>query len=1066
MSDKPMTGKDVLKRIAPIAITLVLIVLIAIVITSVKGCSNKTPTIDNAEDTYLELGDLKITNDRLYTYLKQEYGLAELNRLVDEYLYAEDIAKVDSAKLDAFIIENIFGEDGLKSDDGEAKKATNKETWEDLINSLLMNNLIKQSEVTEDAKDPYNTTSKVWDVVRSYYKLQYARREWAKNAYVEKLRAERKEASKEGLFDEEDFEEYYEANYSETATVIIIPFTSEEAAYKAMNNAGINTTTSMLNSTIAKKGWVSKDYDYNSNTEITGYLSSIEVYKAFIQMYNDVYTSAQIEATDYTQVVDEEKSLQNALDKLSAAIEDIDGSISGNIVLPTTVEIKDFDKDATIEWSVEEGATCLKLEGNKLVYTSPETETEVKVTAKISLQDGPSKTKVYTFEVHESEEAAAEETLTVEAAEAFQKLTFDTKALSEKGVNLVWDIKTLSEVNATLAKKVIYVSEDASSTDTLVIKDGTDFVKSYTMKPISAGNYYFLALKAHRTLDHNLSDKKAEIEAELIEELFAENDNNIDRMIYQRRMDAGLAIYDRYLEALYDYQYTYFYETTLKETNYTKYEDSKKKENKVVAKFTVNGSEKEITADDLYKSLCEKYAASVSIDLINEYRVVSSSFNDLYNPYTGKGEGSDTYKELLETEIGGFRKNFEADYFTYSYLSYYGFIPNFPAKYGWKNFQKDYFGAYSDEELLVNANFGGSVYSYALDKLTKSLYTDVTYSLTDDENKATDTYKAMLEAYNEWYGLNVVNLIVGVDADYNSSFDTQEYVDAKSTSFGEENEVWTKDQKELAKKLMTLIQEHLSETGKSTVYAQLEEIVKVYNNASYVEETRTATADDTIYTFNYFAEYKRAGLVLKLESSQAYDNSSSLVPEFLDALEGIYKDAIKDGAETTFAAPYSATCETTYGFHLIYALSLQEKVELPEIEDIAIYNLLQEITNNANSTLEYKVAAYDAAIKALKDVYGIDYETTEVDESGNETTTTYTQETEVTDKITKWYTPAVTEVTGNTLLSGDLINYLKANVDKIKVSSSVLNEATYKELLNIIIKVSEEDLNEANEENE
>lgn len=1044
MSEKPMTGKDVLKRIAPIAITLVLIVLIAIVATSVKGCSNKTPTIDKSEDVYLEMGELKITNDRLYTYLKQEYGLAELSRLVDNVLYEKEMANVNKEALDEFIVESVFGEDGLTDKDSDIKKEENKEKWEDVISSLEMNNLIS----AEDAKntDPYDKTSKAWETVRTYYKLQYARREWAKKTYVEKLREERTAAGEETLFTEEEMTKYFEANYSETATAIIIPFTSEQAAYKAMNAAGINTTTKMLDKTVAKKGWVSKDFNYNESVEVDKYLTSLQVYDAFIKMYNDVYSTNQITSAHYTIANDADKSLANAVEKLTAAISDVQEEVTGNIVLPTTIAIKDYGKDATVTWTVEEGATALVLEGNKLVYSSPEESKEIKVTATVTLEENQKVSKTYVFEVFSSETPAADATVEVEEAEAFKKYTFDTEALTAAGINLLWDIKSLTEINATLAKNVIYISEDSSSSSTLKVDANSDFVSSYTMKPISCGNYYFLVLKAAKVTGPNQEEKASEIEAGLIEELFAENDNNIDRMIYERRHDAGLEIYDRYIEAVYDYQYTYFYETTLKETEYDKFENSKKKQTSIVAKFSVDGEEKTITADELFKSLAEKYAVSVSIDLINEYRVVTSKFNTVYNPYSGLGEDTDVFKEILENEVGNFRKNFESDYFTYSYLSYYGFIPNFPADYGWKNFQKDYFGAYSDEELLVNANFGGSVYSEALTKLTESLYTDVEYSATDDENKASQVYKEMEETFNEWYGLNVVNLIVGIDTNYDGNFEQQSEKDEDTNEFTKTD--WTAEQKDLAEKLMADIQKYLPQTNKSTTYAQLEEIVKVYNNASYELEAQPATADDTIYTYNYFAEYKRAGLVLKLESSQAYDATSSLVEEFLDALKAIYTEAKADEASDTFEVPYTATCETVYGFHLIYALSFKAKTELPSLEDIKLYNLVQEASKYANATLDYQVELYEDAVKKLKDDYDIEY------------TSEYAIDSEIESKISAWYTPAVTEVGGNTVLSEDLINYLDANKANIKVTSTILPQETYNRLLDVIIRVSKEDLAE------
>ena len=51
MNEKPMTGKDVIKRTIPVAIALLLIAVIAISVMSVKNCGNKTPQLKNSDET-------------------------------------------------------------------------------------------------------------------------------------------------------------------------------------------------------------------------------------------------------------------------------------------------------------------------------------------------------------------------------------------------------------------------------------------------------------------------------------------------------------------------------------------------------------------------------------------------------------------------------------------------------------------------------------------------------------------------------------------------------------------------------------------------------------------------------------------------------------------------------------------------------------------------------------------------------------------------------------------------------------------------------------------------------
>ena len=58
---------------------------------------------------------------------------------------------------------------------------------------------------------------------------------------------------------------------------------------------------------------------------------------------------------------------------------------------------------------------------------------------------------------------------------------------------------------------------------------------------------------------------------------------------------------------------------------------------------------------------------------------------------------------------------------------------------------------------------------------------------------------------------------------------------------------------------------------------------------------------------------------------------------------------------------------------------------------------------------------------------------------------------------------AKTKVASNELVSEKLIEYLESVKSTIKVTSSVTSQATYNALLDVIIRVSKEDLAEAKE---
>ena len=64
-----------LKRIAPVGVGILLVLVITVTVSLVKSSNDRTPAINNANDVYASYGDLKITNEKLYTLMKNQYGL-------------------------------------------------------------------------------------------------------------------------------------------------------------------------------------------------------------------------------------------------------------------------------------------------------------------------------------------------------------------------------------------------------------------------------------------------------------------------------------------------------------------------------------------------------------------------------------------------------------------------------------------------------------------------------------------------------------------------------------------------------------------------------------------------------------------------------------------------------------------------------------------------------------------------------------------------------------------------------------------------------------------------------
>lgn len=71
-----------------------------------------------------------------------------------------------------------------------------------------------------------------------------------------------------------------------------------------------------------------------------------------------------------------------------------------------------------------------------------------------------------------------------------------------------------------------------------------------------------------------------------------------------------------------------------------------------------------------------KYGATYVKSYVDQYYIINSDFNTSLNPWKDI-EDKDYIKSLLKSDISSFKQNFELDYFTYAYLAYYGYIPNF-----------------------------------------------------------------------------------------------------------------------------------------------------------------------------------------------------------------------------------------------------------------------------------------------------------------------------------------------------------------------------------------------------
>ncbi len=1084
------------KKILPVGIAVILIVVIAVTVSLVKKANDRTPTLSNADQTYASYGDLNLTYDRLYTYMKNNYGVNELLDMVDEKLYADELSKLDvnSEEYVNYVKDKVFKTHEL-SEMTDSEKVAAQESWDDLILSLKMTGLLKNADIDDSTYS--NESSKVWEAVKNNYKLTYVREKWAKEAYWKRYLDNREDdypfppTNKESSTD--SIEAYFKDNYSGKTIGFFVPFTSEASAYAAMEKYGVNVNSTVLSTF---DGWVKNTYNYYTTKEPakTDKFSFEEVLNIFINMYNDNYAylndgNPVLPSDCYEEVLLNKQTAYNVAEAIKNAFSESHYGIS--ITVPTTVEVTGHG-NAEIIWTVS-NSTYGKVENNVIsanfdAVASDETEISLNLSFKVLFGDDDNEESVTSSlsivlqgerdengQIKNSDTAVT--SVSVASVDPYFGLVLKDEYLDEDAetFRFIWTKAQAEAINATLAN---YLS--VSSTNLVLSENPEEIYKAYTGKPVAIGDYYYLIIKLKDEAQPELfaKDINGEVSAdangkytildqatydEIVEKkkeaLLTEN--AVNEMIHTNRYEHGLKIYDAYIEAIYEYQYKTFYETTLSSTDYNKYKTTKKKQKTLLAEFKVGDDTVKFNVQDLFDRLEKKYAATAVATFIENYILVNDEkYNKVYNPYTNKVLDQDAYKNLLTSELSTLKQNFEADYFTYSYLSYYGFTPNFSHKYGWQKFIKDYFNAYSDQELLATSFYGGSIYTDALHEYTLDQYT------------LADVRAKMEEAYNKWFGLSVINLIVSIDTNYNADSSSSSSADIAM----EEKDNWTDEQKELAKELASLMFEVAKETNGATLSDQMNALVTLYKDAPYYydeAEWNTARSSKTsIYDYNYFGKYKLAGLNVKFETANSYDSSSSIVEEFKDACSALWAKANDlNLVGTTFDQPLF--CDepffTDYGLHYIAALSANERLDLPTDDEVKLYRAhkalddAKKAVETAQTNIDtyskngYNTSSYQAT-KALNEKKVARYQA-EWDALLKELNlkSDYTIPTDVQTKIDKWYTSAQSDIEGGTLVTRSYIAKMQSILSNINFDSNgKTNKTNFEEFLGLLIEACDD----------
>ena len=1072
-----------LKRIAPVGIAIVLVFLITITVTLIQDANDRTPEVSNSDKVYVSYKDLTVTNEKIYNLMKNQYGLAELLNMVDGKLFEKEVNALDvndPAYLE-FINEQVFG----TKDPSELDAEEAQEIWDGIIDSLRITGQLTAAQAKDKdyTKNGANNSeeSAVWTSVKSHYKLSYVREEWAKAEYIKKHLENREDGNMFDMTEAENavnsVEKYFNDNYKGSVTGFFIPFTSEKAALEMMKKHGINTHDKVLG---ANDGWVSSSYDYFSQVKVEekDMLSYTEVLEAFFKMYNEVYSylneGKDIITTDtYTKELKVVNTIQAIILAVQKQLED--NKYGTTVTLPSVVTV-DGEGEATLTWSVD-NEKFGKVEENVLTGifdNADDGELEIKLSFKVEYKD-ETRTGNIAIDLegvlNESTnewEPAKDTVATVDPITAqpfytyqFTEAFLNANANEEGNFKFQWTYEEASEFNSTLAN---YLSVD--STNLKLSEKPKEAYKSYTIEPVKVGNYYCLILKLADHEQTELFEKDADGENakndkgeyiiadealynEIVEKMTEEllTDNAINEMLYEKRQAHNLQFFDSYIEALYEYEYNYFYKTTLKANEFDEYKKSTKNQTKLIASAQKEAGNKkgdkiEFTAQDLFEKLEPKYGASSVATLVENYILVADKeLNNIYNPYTEEILNESQYKNLMNSEISTLRKNFDRDYFTFESLAYYGFTPNFSAKYGWKQFIKDYFVVYSDQELLTSSTYGGSIYADAL-----AQYIDNAYTIEEIYNKMVETHTAQ-------YSVTVTNLLVTLDYDYNADDANQSNnanIMAEADNWKAETAI-AKTQNEYAVELLNYMYEWANQTNGATLVDQLKALVALYNEAAYeYDETSWENAlaqNKSVYDYNYFGKYKLVGLNITVQANtnitqdsaeSGYDETFCEEAKLLwDEVNALNLLGIKLDAPIIQEKPFL----TEFGYHKLAVETTAEKKALPEkaelIKYIEFYRA-QTLVNNVQTEIDeldktidtYLESGYDVSSQEAQRAY-LEYKLEKYEALLDEVCEKYSLESdyELDDEVQAimkdLYTPVETELEGGTLVTRKYIEAIK-----------------------------------------
>lgn len=640
------------------------------------------------------------------------------------------------------------------------------------------------------------------------------------------------------------------------------------------------------------------------------------------------------------------------------------------------------------------------------------------------------------------------------------------------------NLKASSAADGTIASKAANLEDGEYTHGPVAYSD-----RFFLMYAEEVGTHYvyaedetFKVEDAEANVEKDADNNVTKLSDELKEKLFSylvkgeinasssAYENNVNRVMYELRQEAGLEIFAEGLENDYKANYESTF-SSLDITEYDAFNATKDVSSTEVAKWN-DGS---LTVEEMFDALTSRYGSVITLLFVQQHVVLTSSHNNVINYETGEVLDNEKYQEYVEADIESYKESFEeGDFETYG----------FPASYGWANFLRDYLGLSNEAAIIVD--FNGTIYNDVLALYTKAIYmaevgdvelevlTDSegvkTWGLKSDKWKEThdtgvkvvdenvlptvtlawdiadteglpkedENGEAIIYATNDFYGHFILTtkegkFLTDVTADqavleaydeiYEETFSAtasgiRAYFDKDRDGVADEV---AEEDADLAKQLVDAIWDAARhESAENTIAVNLSKVVREYELASS--------------SSSWYA-YKQAGLRLTVISGSTYSNSSSADEAILDVIKGMWSDIANYVDELgTSTSITGQSLDPLYRYiknNKVYTVSAYKFADKynPVYADNGYY---QFAVTKATSRTAYE---YKTSTKTQKPSLYI-YEQYQLDSDDRDITIS------CSSQITTYYKPAINRVGSSNIANKTILTASKELLSKVKFTEN------------------------------